>query len=982
MRFVVLGPLGVIADGRRVTLPRGHQRTILALLLAADGGYLSTDRLVDALWGARPPPTARKSLQSHVSRLRQHLHALAPADPVPLDGEPDGYRLRLADIEIDADRFRDLVEQARHVRDPAEALGLLDEALACWHGPAFGDLAEHPDVATAAQRLEQERAAAAADRIDVLLALRRHDEALQTLPARIEQDTFDERAHGQLMRALVAAGRQAEALGVFREVQRRLRDELGVDPSPQLRRLHEEILRQEPGTPSSPPRVRKPGEWSRAPRSDPLLGRERDLETLRTWLRSAALVTLTGPGGVGKTRLAEQVVAQIGGAWRDGVISVALAHVRDAEGVGGALVTALAIQPSGGQSVTDALVLGLGDRNLLLFLDNCEHVLEAVAPHVEAILARCTGVTVLATSRERLRLTGERIWPVTPLDVPAEGATAPEVLATSAGELFRLRAEAVEPSFTLGPANTEAVGELCRRLDGMPLAIELAAARIRALAPADLVERLDRRFAVLAGGPRHEGGRHRTLEAVVAWSYDLLEPREADLFDRLAVFAGAVPLDGAEEVCAGDDLPRDEIAGLLGELVDKSMVVVQRDGDQVRYRLLDTMRDFGTRRLERRGITEQLRRMHAHHHVTVAETQGARVRGPEEPAAVRVLDRAMDDLRAAHVWAVAADDIDTALRLPAALTNEVTYRLRDEVTTWAHRALALPGARAHPSHAAALATAAWGATCRDDCERAVKEAAEACAGGAPGGPVAVHALGALATAARYEGRLADVLVEGGRLAEVAERNGDDFHLAFARVDRSLALLYGGDVPEAAAEVALLHGIADRCGSPTMLAFARYCDGEVNLERDPDHAAASLEEAVTLARSVGNRLLEGVSLVCLASSQGRRGDTREALRVFREVVAHWRRVGDHTHQLTTVRNLVELLAQIEADEPAAILYGAVTSGDTPTYGAEAARIERAWERITDRLGHQPAGALADRGHRLGARRVGDEALVQLDALLAT
>lgn len=693
-------------------------------------------------------------------------------------------------------------------------------------------------------------------------------------------------------------------------------------------------------------------------------------------------MTLTGPGGIGKTRLAERLVEHSGETWRDGVISCALAHVRDAEGVGGALITALAIQPSGGESVTDALVSGLGDRHLLLFLDNCEHVLDAVTPHLGAIVDRCPGVTVLATSRERLRLPNERVWPVTPLAVPPEGAQTADVLATSAGNLFRMRAQAVEPAFRLSDTNAGAVAELCRRLDGMPLAIELAAARSRALAPSALVERLDQRFAVLAGGPRHEGGRHRTLQAVVAWSYELLAPEEADLFDRLAVFAGAVPLVAIEVVCGDGHLPREAIAGLLGELVDKSMVVVQRDGENVRYRLLDTMREFGLRRLEDRGLLNTLRRAHAAHHVTLAETQGIRVEGPGEPEAVAVITGAMDDLRAAHAWAVASGDMDIALRLPAALSNEVVFRLLDEVTTWARRALSLAGAKGHPAHGGALATAAWGATSRDECERAVKEASESFEAAEPGSSVSLVALGAIATAALYEGHLELVLDPTERHQEEAEALSACHHLSFLWVNRILGHLYRGEPTEAAAGVSELRRIAERNGSPTMRAFARYCDGEVHLEQDPDRAAAALREAVALARGVHNHLIEGVSLVCLASSQGRRGQVREALGAFRDVVVHWRRVGDHTHQLTAVRNLVELLAEMAADEPAAILHGAVTSGDTPTFGVEAERLTRAWRRVEGRLGRETAEALAARGQRLGVHQVGDEALAQLDTLLDT
>jgi len=465
----------------------------------------------------------------------------------------------------------------------------------------------------------------------------------------------------------------------------------------------------------------------------------------------------------------------------------------------------------------------------------------------------------------------------------------------------------------------------------------------------------------------------------VSWSYDLLAPEEADLFDRLAVFAGAVPLTAVEAVCADEHLPQEEVAGLLSELVDKSMVVVQRD-DDVRYRLLDTMQAFGQRRLEARGLSGALQRTHAAYHVALAETEGNRTRGSQEPAAVTVITRAMDDLRSAHVWAVANGDVDAALRMPAALYNEVVFRLRDEVTTWARRALAMPAAPEHPAYSGALATAAWGATCRDECDRARAEAVAAHRAAEPGGTVAMVALGAIATASMYEGDLETTLDLTDQHQAAVEALDTTFHLSFLGANRTLSHLYRDETEAAAAGLPALRGVADRSGSPTMMALARYCEGEVHMDRDPDRAGAAFDEAVTLARSVGNRLVEGISLVCLASSQGRHGQSDEVLRAFRDVVLHWRRVGDHTHQLTAVRNLVELLARVGADEPAAVLYGAVTSADTPTYGIEAVRLNCAWAKVRGRLGHDTAEALAEKGEAIGVHRVGDEALTRLDALL--
>lgn len=391
----------------------------------------------------------------------------------------------------------------------------------------------------------------------------------------------------------------------------------------------------------------------------------------------------------------------------------ALSGVRDPAEVGGALITTLGVQPAGDATAEQTLVSALGERRLLLLLDNCEHLPAEVDAYVAAILDRCPNVTVLATSRERLHLPGERVWRVAPLEVPVEAADATEVAATPAGELFRARASAVDETFELTEANAAAVAQLCRRLDGMPLAIELAAARSRALAPEELVTRLDQRFSLLAGGPLHEAGRHRTLHALVEWSYDLLEADEAVLFDRLSVFAGTFSLEAAEQVCGDQHLSRTRVAGLLGELVDKSMVLVERREGLVRYRLLDTLRTFGAGRLEKAGATNALRFAHARHHLALARRLGPQVRGADERAAVTAIDAALDDLRAAHAWLLAHGEVGGALGLPSALGDDLFFRLRDEVTTWVRRALELPGADDDPAYAGALATSARGATSRE-----------------------------------------------------------------------------------------------------------------------------------------------------------------------------------------------------------------------------------------------------------------------------
>lgn len=1002
MEFGVLGPLEVAAEGRRIALGSERQRTVLAVLLAAGGEVVSTDRLVDGLWGARPPAQAHKSLQSHISRLRRTLASVEPASRDALVTTGDGYRVDLVACELDAARFEELVAQAREARrdDPATTAQLLGEAEKLWRGAAFGELADHELVRAEAMRLEQLREAATADRVEAQLALGQHEAVLGELEAAVAADPLAERAHGQLMLALYRSGRQAEALATYRRLQQRLSDEVGIDPSAELQQLHEAILRQDadlaaPQARPPPPPRRVAGRSQPDERSEPttsagdargLIGRDEDVAAVAALVTAAPLVTLIGAGGVGKSRLAEGVAAVVADQFDDGVAVCSLATVHDPDSAGVAVLDALGAHQQGDRSAVETLVAALGTRRVLLVLDNCEHLLAAVSQLVEAIGEHCPNVAVLATSREHLHLPGERVWQVAPLAVPPADATATEISETPAGALFCARAEAVEPAFALTEGNAAAVGELCRRLDGIPLAIELAAARVRAMAPADLLERIDQRFSLLTAGPPHQPDRHRTLQAVVAWSYELLTEAEARLFDRLSVFAGSFPLAAAERVCAGEPVAEEAVAGVLGGLVDKSMVHVDRVDDRVRYRLLDTLRDYGAARLAESGDAERYRRAHAIHYLGLAETLGPRVRGSSEGEALAEIDSAVDDLRVAHAWFVATGEVDGALRMPVALRDYILPRLRDEMVTWTERALELPGAHDHPAYPMALATAARGMTRRGELDRARRYAETALAQSEPGTLAALGAVHALWTVSLYGGRLDDAVALADRHAELAEQVDEDYYRADTGRGRVLAHLYRGNVATAAAHAAEFRKTAEALGNDTMRAWALYIHGEALLDTDPAEAAPLFEQALDAARRIGNRLAEGAALVSLASLCSRHGDTDRALELFRDAIAHWRRLGDYTHQHTTLRNLVELLVRIaptfrthHVDEAAAVLYGAVTAASTPSFGAEAERLEAAWAQLEQRLGAGAAQTAAERGRHLTAAQMVDEALAALDGL---
>jgi predicted ATPase/DNA-binding SARP family transcriptional activator len=709
VRISVLGPLEVTGLAGQPVRVGGHRARTLLILLALDAGrVVPAHALIGRLWGEDRPADAANALQSLVSRLRVALRQAGVPDGV-LESSPAGYRLAVRPHAVDAIAFESQAKAGRQALargDAREAADQLRAALGAWRGSALTDVAGEGFAFAPAARLAELRSPATLDRIEADLALGAADAALVgELRELTAIDELAERPAALLMHALAATGRQAEALAVHQRIRDRLADRLGVDPSPQLERAYLAVLRQQipsaaaplsgaapaaapPAGPAAPaaaggaldetPAGPSPGPAPavgvrRPPTS--FVGRDDDLAGLRKRLSAERLVTLTGPGGVGKTRLAIEAAARLDvPAWL-----AELAPVTDAAEVPYAVLGALGLRErSIARRAADAatgaagrLSAFLADRDAVLVLDNCEHVVDAAAALAARLLADCPRVRILATSREPLRIPGEALQLVAPLAIPNESDIPAITSGCPAVVLFKDRAAAVLDSFEVSAANAGTVARICRTLDGMPLAIELAAPWLRTLTPAQLAERLDDRFALLTGGSRVALPRHQTLRAVVDWSWNLLSDQERVLARRLAAFPAEVTLAAAEGACAGP-LPGLTVAAVLptlAGLVSKSVLTMSAAGEdgQARYRMLDTVRAYGLQRLAEAGEETEVRDAVARYYLDLAEAADPLLRTSTQARWFRVLTAEQDNINAAVRWVTAKGDAVSALRFVRSL---------------------------------------------------------------------------------------------------------------------------------------------------------------------------------------------------------------------------------------------------------------------------------------------------------------------------
>ncbi|MBO0773740.1 MAG: AAA family ATPase, partial [Actinobacteria bacterium] len=758
-----------------------------------------------------------------LSRLRR---ALGPAGGDLLTVAA-GYRLTVQRGQLDATRFEDAMAQAAQA-DGEEALGLLDGALALWRGPAIGEFADRPFAMATAARLNELRVVAAQRRAGLLLSAGSADDAIVALQALVAEHPDREHPRGLLMQALYRAGRHTEALTVFRSWREYLASELGLDPAPDLQRMERDILRH--AVPAPGPRDQGTGQAPVLPVPVPVtsfVGRNEDLAAVTRLLGETRLVTLHGPGGVGKTRLALELASRTAGNYRDGICFCDLAAVAAPEAVARAVAAAAGLSERAFRRLDDQLVDHLAGRRVLLVLDNCEHVAHAVAVLAERLLRQTRAVSLLATSRERLGVDGEHVWQVRPLAVT--GPDAPAV------RLFLDRALAADPA--AAPQSPDAlagaVGALCAGLDGLPLAIELAAARLPGTTVTELSRNLQDRFGLLTVGRRADS-RHHSLRAVVDWSYDQLAPAQQALFRQLSVFQASFDASAAGAVGATGAGTGDAAAAtrVLLHLVDCSLVTAEPGSGGTRYRLLETLRSYGEERLRQRGELDAALGRHARWAGELAARAARGLQGADEARWAGTLERHLSDLRAAHSW-LTGQDTERSLRMAAELHWYALWRCQSEVFRWADVSAAAAAGSRSRYYPDALASAAFGAVYRGDMRAAGTAARAALDAARDMDPIrARRPLEALGEVAIFHGELSQASDLYQRAYDLSMGNGDFLDAAWDAASAAAAHAYGNSLEEAGRLAGRARAAADRSGSPSARAFVSWVSGEIAASTSP------------------------------------------------------------------------------------------------------------------------------------------------------
>lgn len=941
VRISVLGPLCVTdADGRDVT-PRGHlQQRLLALLVLRRGRVVTTDTAVDVLWPSDRPGDPAAALQNHLFRLRRGL------PPDLIDSVGDGYRLDPSAVDLDVDELESAL-----AADPVP-LADVDAILERWSGPAYPELDEYDEAQVEIHRLEELRCRAREIRAGALLGQGLTDGLVAELTALADDEPLRERPRELLMAVLAATGRQAEALRVYDDFRRLLGDELGIEPSPALAARHADLLAGTAGPTWTP--------TSRLPTPTiSLVGRDSLAAELTNLVEEERLVSLVGPGGVGKTRLLVEVGHRLRDARPDCPVVLCELATSDVRSVVEVVAAALGIDPRPGTSLSERVPELVGATGLVLLLDNCEHVLEPAAELAEVLLARCAGVRVVVSSRERLRVVGEQVRLVPTL--PVDDADAPAV------QLFLERARSLVPDFDPDSAEQLVIGEIVRRLDGLPLAIELAAARMHTHDVHEIATGLDQRFSLLSEGYR-TSSRHGSLSAAVSWSFGLLDEELQDAFASLAVFAGPFAATAAAPVC---DLDTDRITAALAQLVERSLVM-RLPGR--RYALLETLRAFGADQLARRGRLDTVAERHAEHHLQWVERADVRLTEPGANALTEI-DATLPELRSAFAWLIGRGDVERAARLAVALLDYGLLRVRPDVLAWAEQVTAAdPDGRSRLS-ALVWVTTAYASWMQGDIDQVGErggralQLAEQLEGEPPAEVLTIRGSHAL-----FHGRLDEAAASYRRAVELAAS--DPGQRLIASGSLLLVLGYAGDPASNELAAAVLAEVGDAV--TPYASYVWHCAGEADLATDPERARSRFVRAIELGEQTGAALATSLASASLASLDARLGDPQAAAEAYRRLIVQWRQAGMWSTQWTVLRSIAGLLARLGRHHDAAVLEGAVraTSAGHRIFGADEAALDALAERLREALGEAAYSEACSAGAELDGDAAVDFALHSL------
>ena len=869
----LLGPFEVVVAGKPVDVPGAKRQALVACLALRSGRVVSTDTLVEALWGSDLPAAPRNAVQHHVARLRRALGD----DAIRLAA--DGYALDGA--MVDATQFEELLAAARGALRAGDARGAADtiaDALALWRGPALLGLPQSSWATAEAARLDSLRLDALEERFEAALALGEHGDVAAAIRAALEESPFRERLWGQLMLALYRCGRQADALEVFREARRVLLEQLALEPGPELRRLQEAILAHDPAIAPVPAAPRRHGNLPAS--STSFVGREAELAQVVELVREHRLVTLTGPPGVGKSRLALEVARAFESELRGGAWHVGLANAASAADV--VRLVAQSLDERGADPLARTFAR-LRDTDSILVFDACEHVLQESARLVSALLAECPHVRVVATSREALHVVGEVRVIVDPLGLPDAGAS--DAAAAPAVELFTARARAARPGFQLTDEDAWLAAEISRLVDGLPLAIELAAARVNVLGLAELLALVRRRLELLHDRPTSDASR-AALGTLVEWSYDLLHADEKTLLHHVAVHRGGAPLPALVAAGAEHGLDEMTVIQLLGTLVDKSVITVSFPSPDARYDVLDTVRAYALERLAEGGGLAAARKAHAEYFATLADAAHGALRGPEWRAWVGRLELVHDNLWAALTYAHEAPDAGIAGRLG---TLAWYFALAERVSE-GRRFVELGLASASEDAPAALrlefaAFLCYFATEELDLDAAIEAGERALAVAEPRPPEAALVEAALsrALAASGDAERAAVLAEGSHAR--LQASGDDWSIATASLLRAQVAALAGDVAGVAAMAADTYRHAEAIGFDAFQVPALLLEAWVAGRRSDESAAAeAYQRAFALAGRAGFADHAAFALAGLGWTAFASGDLPKAEELERRALA--------------------------------------------------------------------------------------------------